>query len=975
MNLFELFVKIGVDDQASSQIGSITQKLGNGLKTAAKIGTAAVTAAAAGITALTKASIDQYAEYEQLVGGAELMFGKAFDTVKKNAEEAYKTVQMSQNEYLQQVNGFATGLKTALDGNEQAAAELAHRIIKAEADIVAATGNTAENVQNAFNGIMKSNFTMLDNLQIGITPTKEGFQEVIDKVNEWNAANGKATAYQMGNLADMQSALVDYIEMVGMSEYASSEAASTISGSAASMKAAWDNLLTGIADDNANFGQLINNFVDSVGTVAENIIPRVEIALNGIANLIEKMAPIIINAIPGLASKIIPSLLDATYSMLEAVAKELPTLITMLAEFISDESPYIIQSILDIILLVVQSLAQNSHILTESVVNIISEIASWIAEYSNVFTKAFVRLFAGIGTAVVESLPVLLESASWLLSALMNNLTNTDNIQRLLRVGAGFVVSIVNGITETIPSIIASAKDIAENLITKLKDEIDTKFPAVSSAFETLQGIFDDVKNKVVEVFPKVKEDVVNAFERIKEAVQPLTDFIISLKNKIVDLAKQFGAYVTSGEAAEDVTNILEKTVELLGDGISSLSDFLATAVEKVRDFVDWMAEGSTGADILLSVLTGLTAALIAHEIATKAVSAAMLVMEGVQKAITIAQAALNAVMNANPFVLIATLIAGVVTALITLWNTNEDFRNGVIKIWEAIKEGASKAFGAIADFFTKTIPEAFNKCIEFFKSIPEKMKQLGTDIMKGIGDGLKAGYEWVSEKIGGAVDWIFDLFKKETDSHSPSRRSAREVGEPLMQGIAVGFEDGAYAAASSMVSTLRDVGETIATTASSIGTSIADAFSSSLSSGMSSGVQGAMSGISGMFGSITGNLTNKPWSTNDFLAGFGIDPSTVDPSKLTLNGVALDRMPEGVMLTEIPIDVEKAIAEGYRVIYDENGKPLISTEKFTPMPGVRSRSSGTVNVTQNIYSEAKTSADLMEEALYQQQKAVTMGV
>ena len=160
MNLFELFVKIGVKDEATKIVESISSKLGNGLKTAAKIGTAAVGAAAAGIVALTKSAVENYAEYEQLVGGAELMFGKAYDTVAKNAQEAYKTVQMSQNEYLQQVNGFATGLKTALGGNEKAAAELSHKIVKAEADIIAATGNSAENVQNAFNGIMKSNFTI-----------------------------------------------------------------------------------------------------------------------------------------------------------------------------------------------------------------------------------------------------------------------------------------------------------------------------------------------------------------------------------------------------------------------------------------------------------------------------------------------------------------------------------------------------------------------------------------------------------------------------------------------------------------------------------------------------------------------------------------------------------------------------------------------------------------------------------------------
>lgn len=160
MNLFELFIKIGVDDQASDKISSMSDKLAGGLKTAAKVGTAAVATAAAGIAAITKNAVENYAEYEQLVGGAELMFGEAFDSVMQKSQEAYKTVQMSQNEYLQQVNGFATGLKTALGGNEQAAADLAHKIIKAEADVVAATGNSQEAVQNAFNGIMKSNFTI-----------------------------------------------------------------------------------------------------------------------------------------------------------------------------------------------------------------------------------------------------------------------------------------------------------------------------------------------------------------------------------------------------------------------------------------------------------------------------------------------------------------------------------------------------------------------------------------------------------------------------------------------------------------------------------------------------------------------------------------------------------------------------------------------------------------------------------------------
>lgn len=126
----------------------------------AKVGGAAVAAGAAGVAAITKMGVEGYAQYEQLAGGAELMFGNAYDFIAEKAQNAFATVQMSQNDYLQQVNGFAVGLKTALGGNEQAAAELADRIITAEADIVAATGNSSEMVQNAFNGIMKNNFSI-----------------------------------------------------------------------------------------------------------------------------------------------------------------------------------------------------------------------------------------------------------------------------------------------------------------------------------------------------------------------------------------------------------------------------------------------------------------------------------------------------------------------------------------------------------------------------------------------------------------------------------------------------------------------------------------------------------------------------------------------------------------------------------------------------------------------------------------------
>lgn len=287
-NVFELFATISLDtdeyERKLKDSENKTSTFSDVLK--ANLASGAIIAGVkklAGVVAdVGKAAYTSYARYEQLAGGAQLMFGDAYDFVAEKARNAYKTVQMSQNDYLQQVNGFATGLKTALGGNVQAAAELADKVITAEADVVAATGNSQEAVQNAFNGIMKSNYTMLDNLQLGIAPTKEGFQQLIDKVNEWNAENGEATSYTIDNLADCQAALVDYIEMQGLAGYAANEAAGTIEGSTASMKAAWQNLATGMADSNADMEGLTKDFVDSVFTAGKNIIPRVQQIVTGV---------------------------------------------------------------------------------------------------------------------------------------------------------------------------------------------------------------------------------------------------------------------------------------------------------------------------------------------------------------------------------------------------------------------------------------------------------------------------------------------------------------------------------------------------------------------------------------------------------------------------------------------------------------------------------------------------------------------
>ena len=475
MNLMDLFVKISVDDQASSQVETLSGKLKSGLVTAAKVGAAAVAAAGTAIVAIGKQAIDQYAEYEQLVGGAELMFGDAYDFVAEKAKNAYSTVQMSQNEYLKQVNGFATGLKTALGGNAQAAAELADKIVNAEADVVAATGASQEMVQNAFNGIMRSNYVMLDNLQLGITPTKEGFQEVIDKVNEWNAANGEATNYVIDNLADAQSALVDYIEMQGLQGYAANEAANTIQGSLASMKGAWQNLLTGVADDNANFEVLVSSFVDSLVGVGANIIPRINIVIQGLTQLITEASQ---------------------------------TIIPLAVETLLQNLPAIVAAGMDLIMALVNGILDNIDLLIDCTLELIDVVVDKLIENLPKLIDGGIRLIIALGIGLIEAIPQLVGKIPEIITAIIEGFAS--GASRILDIGKNIVEGVWQGIKNAAKWLKDKIFGFFDGIIGGVKDFLGIHSP--SKVFAGIGGFMaEGLGEGFDDQFKSVKKDIENS--------------------------------------------------------------------------------------------------------------------------------------------------------------------------------------------------------------------------------------------------------------------------------------------------------------------------------------------------------------------------------------------------------------------------------------------------------------------------------
>ena len=333
MDVFDLVAKIRLDDseyesgigKAKGSFSNLASGVKTGLATVAKVGAAAVSAGVAGVTALTKMGVEGYAQYEQLVGGVETLFKTSQDTVMRYAENAYKTAGMSANEYMETVTSFSASLIQSLDGDTAKAAEVGNMAITDMSDNANKMGTSIEMIQNAYNGFAKQNYTMLDNLKLGYGGTKEEMQRLIDDANKVKEANGEMADLSIDSFADVAEAIHIIQTEMGITGTTSREAATTIEGSLSMMKGAWQNLVVGMADENANMDVLINNFVESVATAATNLLPRIEQTLIGIGDLITALAPVIAEALPVLVEAVLPALLSAAVSLVTALVNGIIT--------------------------------------------------------------------------------------------------------------------------------------------------------------------------------------------------------------------------------------------------------------------------------------------------------------------------------------------------------------------------------------------------------------------------------------------------------------------------------------------------------------------------------------------------------------------------------------------------------------------------------------------------------------------------
>lgn len=454
----------GLDDAKKStggflgvfgKVGTVASAVGKGIfdvtERVVKVSAAATTAGAAAVSALTTLAVNSYADYEQLVGGVETLYKDSADKVQEYAAIAYKTAGLSANDYMETATSFAAALVSSLAGDTDAAAELANTAVSDMSDNANKFGTDIESLQTAYNGFAKGQFQLLDNLKLGYGGTKQEMQHLLDDANKLNAAQGKYTKYTIDNYADIVQAVHDIQTEMDITGTTAREASSTIQGSTSAAKAAWSNLVTGVADDNADFILLVNDFVDSVGTAAQNILPRIEIALDGAAKLIEHLVPPIMAKLPALIETVLPKLARSAVNIVQKLVSEIKAnagklidsavqIITVLGNGIYQMLPTVAQSALQIILTMVSKLNENLPQMLDTAGRMLIAFVQGISNHLPDIVKAAGSIIGTLLTYFVNHLPEIVNGALKMGSAIV------DGIMQGISAAWDGLVSWFNGI-------------------------------------------------------------------------------------------------------------------------------------------------------------------------------------------------------------------------------------------------------------------------------------------------------------------------------------------------------------------------------------------------------------------------------------------------------------------------------------------------------------------------------------------------
>lgn len=581
---------------------------------AAKIGIVAATVVATGLTAMTKSAVEQYADYEQLVGGVETLFKDSSDKVVEYANNAYKTAGLSANEYMDTVTSFSASLLQGLGGDTEKAAETANLAITDMSDNANKMGTDMASIQNAYQGFAKQNYTMLDNLKLGYGGTASEMARLIND----SGVLGDTMTVTADNVNSVSfDKMIEAIHVVqtdmGITGTTAKEAATTIQGSIGMMKSAWTNLLTGMADPSQNMGVLINNLVDSAMAVADNLVPRIADTLprivTGISSLAQKLAPYI----PPLIEQILPSLIQGATSLLSELVNNLPGILETLLPGIGGELGQTLtsalQSIFGTLQAILPTILSLVNTLLPPLLQIVQTILPPLTNLINMLLPPIVQIVSQILPILISILQPVLELLQPILD-LLNPIINLilmilDPLMELINMILPPLVEVISLISEEILEVL---KPILEWFCEMLEITLEAAIIAIMAVINNcresfsmawkgikkvwnaapafFKGIWNGIKSAFAAVGKFFKGIFTTAWNGIKSVWSAVTGFFSGIWNGIKGAYASVGTWFSDifGKAWTGIKNAFSPMVKFFSDTWQKIKDIFSKVGTAIAD-------------------------------------------------------------------------------------------------------------------------------------------------------------------------------------------------------------------------------------------------------------------------------------------------------------------------------------------------------------------------------------------------------
>lgn len=583
MNLFELAAVLtlnkssydkGIKD-AEKSAESMGSKVGTGLKAAGAMATKIVAAGATAVGALVKQSVSAYGEYEQLKGGIEALFGESSDIIMNYSKKAFSNAQISANEYMSTITSFSGAiLKSASDSKQ--AAELSNMAVIDMADQANRYGKTVQEVSQTYTSLARGNFQTLDNLFGGMfAGTKTGLREMLDYAENYRASLGETVEYSESSYADIVQAIHDVSKAMNVEGTSIDEAGSTIQGSFNAAKAAWQDLVTGLANPDADIGELASNVISQATGAVKNMLPVIQRALSGIGPMVKELIPSVVETAVGLINDNLPMLIDAAV-----------LLVTEIGSAIGENVQPIVDAALHLVDMFIAYLDDPNGLLklVDVAIQIIEKLADGLTAALPTLVPAIVKIIVSLAEKLTdpEMIGTLVDSAIALVEALAEGLLSSIDI--LLDAVIPLVIRLGEALVKEAPKLLKAAISLVGRVKIGILRILGQKIGEIATK------IGQWIKEKIVDPIANFLSDI---WSKIEEFFQPLIDFVQPIFEAFGNLF--FAVFenirtTVSGWASDvwdKITGIWDSIKTWLHDNIlDPIAGWFSTAFNKIYDKV-----------------------------------------------------------------------------------------------------------------------------------------------------------------------------------------------------------------------------------------------------------------------------------------------------------------------------------------------------------------------------------------------------